>query len=172
MVGDKTSHSERIYLFSKCHTAQAAAPLIRGHWEIEKSMHWSFDMLMNDDQHRARKDHATANVAALRRIALSIIKANPAKGSNRGKFKKRAGTTTSLKRSFKAFQAMDRNRNGIPCLSEAKPFLDIKQFQAVDRGGDSLISKDEPKFSSWGKEFLCQVVDVDPITVFGNFKNS
>ena len=126
--------------FSKCHTAQAAAPLIRGHWEIEKSMHWSFDMLMIDDQHRARKDHATANVAALRRIALSIIKANPAKGSNRGKFKKRAGTTTSLKRSFKAFQAMDRNRNGIPCLSEAKPFLDIKQFQAVDRGGDSLKS--------------------------------
>ena len=29
----------------------------------------------------------------------------------------------------------------------------------------------EPKFSSWGKELLCQAVDVDPITVFGNFKN-
>ena len=28
-----------------------------------------------------------------------------------------------------------------------------------------------PKFSSWGKEVLCQVVDVDPITVFENFKN-
>ena len=29
----------------------------------------------------------------------------------------------------------------------------------------------KPKFSSWGKEVLCQVVDVDPITVFGNFDN-
>ena len=29
----------------------------------------------------------------------------------------------------------------------------------------------EPKFSSWVKEVLCQVVDVDPITVFGNFDN-
>ena len=29
----------------------------------------------------------------------------------------------------------------------------------------------QPKFSSWGKEVLCQVVDVDPITVLGNFKN-
>ena len=29
----------------------------------------------------------------------------------------------------------------------------------------------QPKFSSWGKEVLCQVVDVDPITVFGNFDN-
>ena len=29
----------------------------------------------------------------------------------------------------------------------------------------------DPKFSSWVKEVLCQVVDVDPITVFGNFDN-
>ena len=29
----------------------------------------------------------------------------------------------------------------------------------------------DPKFSSWGKEVLCQVVDVDPITALGNFKN-
>ena len=29
----------------------------------------------------------------------------------------------------------------------------------------------KPKFSGWGKEVLCQVVDVDPITVLGNFKN-
>ena len=29
----------------------------------------------------------------------------------------------------------------------------------------------KPKFSSWGKEVLCQVVDVEPITVLGNFKN-
>ncbi len=87
-VGDKTSRSERLYLLSECHTAQVAACLIRGHWQIENSLHWSLDVVMNDDQHRARKDHAPANFAALRRIALSIIRANPAKGSNRGEFKK------------------------------------------------------------------------------------
>ena len=43
---------------------------------------------MNDDQHRARKDNAPASFAALRRIALGIIKANTAKDSNRVKFKK------------------------------------------------------------------------------------
>jgi hypothetical protein len=51
-------------------------------------LHWSLDVMMNDDQHRARKDHAPTNFAALCRIALSIIKANPVKGSNCGKFKK------------------------------------------------------------------------------------
>ncbi len=87
-LGETTSQNERLYLLSKCHTAQAAATLIRGHWEIENSLHWSLDVVMNDDQHRARKDNAPTNFAALRRIALGIIKANPAKGSNRVKFKK------------------------------------------------------------------------------------
>lgn len=42
-----------------------------------------------------------------------------------------------------AFQAMDEDKNGTLGLNEAKPFLDIEQFQAVDRDGDSLISKAE-----------------------------
>ena len=102
-VGDKTSHSERLYLLSKCNTAQAAATLIRGHWQIENSLHWSLDVVLNDDQHRARKDHAPANFAALRRIALSIIKANPAKGSNRGKFKKAGWSHDFLRTLIRGF---------------------------------------------------------------------
>ena len=102
-VGDKTSHSERLYLLSKCNTAQAAATLIRGHWQIENSLHWSLDVVLNDDQHRARKDHAPANFAALRRIALSIIKANPAKGSNRGKFKKAGWSHDFLRTLIQGF---------------------------------------------------------------------
>ena len=58
---------------------------------------------MNDDQHRARKDHAPANFATLRRIALNIIKANPAKGSNRGKFKKAGWSNDFLKTLIQSF---------------------------------------------------------------------
>jgi predicted transposase YbfD/YdcC len=57
-TGEKTSHSERFYLFSKKHTTQAAATLIRGRWQIENRLHWSRDVVMNDDKHRARKDNA------------------------------------------------------------------------------------------------------------------
>ena len=85
-IKDESSRSERIYLFSKCPDAKTAARLIRDHWEIENSLHWSPDVVMNDDDHRARKDHAPENFAILRRIALNIIKGNPDKGSNRGKF--------------------------------------------------------------------------------------
>ncbi len=102
-VGDKTSHAERLYPLSKCPAAQGAATLIRGHWQIGNSLHWSLDVVMNDDRHRARKDHAPANFAALRRIALSIIKANPAKGSNRGKFKKAGWSNDFLRTLIKGF---------------------------------------------------------------------
>ena len=89
-IKEETSRSERIYLLSKCPDAKTAARLIRGHWEIKNSLHWSLDVVMNDDDHRARKDHAPESLAILRRIALNIIKGNPDKGSNRGKFQ-RAG---------------------------------------------------------------------------------
>jgi len=61
-TGGKASHSERLYLLSRSPSAQAAATLIRGHWQIENSLHWSLDVVMNDDQHRARKlRHAQAH---------------------------------------------------------------------------------------------------------------
>ncbi|MGV6805005.1 MAG: hypothetical protein ACWA49_12420 [Ruegeria sp.] len=42
-----------------------------------------------------------------------------------------------------AYQAMDEDKNGTLGLDEAKPFLDIKQFQKVDRNGDNSISRSE-----------------------------
>ena len=88
---------------SKRPTARQAAALIRGHWQIENGLNWSLDVLMNDDLHRARKDHAPANFAALRRIALNIIKANTEKGSNRGKFKKAGWNNDVLRKLIMGF---------------------------------------------------------------------
>ena len=98
-TGGKSSRSERVYLLSKQPVARAAAAIIRGHWQIENSLHWSLDVTMNDDHHRARKDNAPINFAALRRIALNIIKANTDKGSNRVKFK-RAGWNNDFLRAL------------------------------------------------------------------------
>ncbi len=98
-LNGKSSQSERVYLMSKRKTACDAASIIRGHWQIENNLHWSLDVIMNDDQHRARKDNAPINFAALRRIALNIIKTNSDKGSNRVKFK-RAGWNDDFLRSL------------------------------------------------------------------------
>jgi predicted transposase YbfD/YdcC len=70
--------------------AQEFLDTVRAHWTIENSLHWVLDVVMREDHARARQDHAPANLALLRRMALNTIKRNQDKGSNRLKFK-RAG---------------------------------------------------------------------------------
>ena len=89
-AGGQTSQATRYYLASRPLSAAELNRLARAHWGIENALHWSLDVVMNEDQARARKDHAPENLALLRRLALSIIKRNKDKGSNRLKFK-RAG---------------------------------------------------------------------------------
>jgi hypothetical protein len=48
------------------------------------------DVILREDHARARKDHAPANLALLRRMALHTIKANQDKGPNRLKCKRAA----------------------------------------------------------------------------------
>lgn len=79
------------YFVASCPLAAAELNhLARGHWGIENQLHWVLDVVMNEDQARARKDNAPENLALLRRLALNIIKRNKDKGSNRLKFN-RAG---------------------------------------------------------------------------------
>ena len=82
--------SARYFVASRPLAAAQLNHLARGHWGIENRLHWVLDVVMNEDQSRARKDHAPENLALLRRLALNIIKHNKDKGSNRLKFK-RAG---------------------------------------------------------------------------------
>jgi predicted transposase YbfD/YdcC len=64
--------------------------VVRAHWQIENRLHWVLDVVMDEDQSRARKGHAPENLARLRRFALNLLRANSDKGSTRGKIK-RAG---------------------------------------------------------------------------------
>jgi predicted transposase YbfD/YdcC len=81
---------DRYYLLSRVMPAREFLELVRAHWTIENSLHWVLDVILHEDHARARKDHAPANLAILRRMALNAIKASQDKGSNRLKFK-RAG---------------------------------------------------------------------------------
>ncbi len=89
-VDGTASRSTRYYIASRSLSAPELNALARGHWGIENSLHWVLDVVMNEDQNRSRMDNAPENLALLRRLALSIIKKDKSKGSNRIKFK-RAG---------------------------------------------------------------------------------
>jgi len=47
---------------------------VRVHWGIENKLHWILDVCMHEDLSRVRKNYAAQNFAALRKIALNLIK--------------------------------------------------------------------------------------------------
>lgn len=64
----------RVYIMSRKLSARSFGAAVRGHWGIENSLHWQLDMSFGEDRSRVRKDHADANLAALRRLALGLLK--------------------------------------------------------------------------------------------------
>ena len=80
----------RYYLLSKYMPAKRLLQTARAHWGIENRLHWVLDVVLNEDRGRARKDNAPENLAVLRRLAINIIRAHPARISMRQKVK-RAG---------------------------------------------------------------------------------
>ena len=67
--------TRRYYISSlAADSGEKIAGLIRNHWSIENSQHWTLDMAFNEDQSRVRKDHGDQNLAVLRRIALNLLR--------------------------------------------------------------------------------------------------
>lgn len=66
---------------------------IRGHWSIENGLHWVLDVVFREDARRLYDRTVAENVAFLNRLALSVLRGDPSKGSLKVK-RKRAGRNT------------------------------------------------------------------------------
>jgi predicted transposase YbfD/YdcC len=88
-----TSMEQRYYLSSLMQPASVLLTIIRAHWQVENSLHWVLDVIFNEDKHRARKDHAPANLGMLRQLALNLLKHTPPPKPNMSlkNLRKRAG---------------------------------------------------------------------------------
>ena len=78
-VNGEASIERRFFLSSLPLNAKKLAKSIRGHWGVENALHWSLDLIFDEDHSRARTSNAAQNVATLRRIALNLIKKTPKK---------------------------------------------------------------------------------------------
>lgn len=80
------SHEVSYYLVSNPEVrADQLNTLIRAHWAIENSLHWTLDMTFNEDRSPVRKGNAAENLALIRRVALNLLRSAPNPGSKKQK---------------------------------------------------------------------------------------
>lgn len=87
-VGGKQSSQVRYYALSRVLDPAEALRVVRAHWSIENNQHWLLDVALAEDRVHTRNDNTAENIAILRRLALNLLRADPAKTSIRLKVKK------------------------------------------------------------------------------------
>ena len=92
---DRCSFDTRYFISSAARDIERFAAAARGHWGVE-SMHWLLDVEFKDDLSRYRTGHGAKNMAAVRRFALGLVRANKSKGSVKTRRKKAGWNPTFL----------------------------------------------------------------------------
>jgi predicted transposase YbfD/YdcC len=80
-VGERNSCEKHYYISSRKMSAEKFLQGVRGHWGIENSLHWVLDVVFDEDRSRVRTAHGPDNFGLLRRMAISMLKAEQSPGS-------------------------------------------------------------------------------------------
>jgi predicted transposase YbfD/YdcC len=80
-VQGQTSTQVRYFIGDKKANAKYYADGLRQHWGIENNLHWQLDVTFAEDSNRVQKRQAAENLALLRRLTVSLLKAHPSKDS-------------------------------------------------------------------------------------------
>jgi predicted transposase YbfD/YdcC len=83
-VGGANASTAHYYLTSLRGTAEQLAGLVRRHWAVENELHWCLDVAFREDAQKTA-GHAGANLGLVRRVAASLLKQSPGKGSIKAK---------------------------------------------------------------------------------------
>jgi predicted transposase YbfD/YdcC len=80
-VGEKVSEETRYFIGSKVASARYYGKALRNHWGIENSLHWQLDVTFREDNNREQGRNGAANLALVRKLALTLLKQHSSKES-------------------------------------------------------------------------------------------
>ena len=67
------------FVLSRFVSAKRLRRIARAHWAIENHLHWRLDVTFGEDKARTLLGHGPENLAVLRKTALNMLQAHPAK---------------------------------------------------------------------------------------------
>jgi len=100
----KVSSEVHYFIGSRRMAAREYAQALRSHWGIENHLHWVLDISFREDDNQVSDRNAAQNLAVLRRLALSLLKRCPGKGSINTKRYNASLSTETLERVLLAGQ--------------------------------------------------------------------
>src|SRR5439155_20300589 len=80
-VAGKVSTEVHFFIGSRRMGARKHAQALRNHWTVENNLHWQLDVSFGEDHSRIQDRRGAENFGLLRKLALSLLKRNPAKTS-------------------------------------------------------------------------------------------
>jgi predicted transposase YbfD/YdcC len=86
-INGETTEQVRYFIASGRMGARKLANATRQHWGIENNKHWQLDVSFCEDACKLQERNRARNFATMRRLALDVLKRNPAKKSIRAKRK-------------------------------------------------------------------------------------
>jgi predicted transposase YbfD/YdcC len=77
MPSGKSENATRYVALSRLLRPEKLLDVTRAHWSIENQLHWTLDVVFDEDGARTRKDYAPENLAVIRRLAQNILRMHP-----------------------------------------------------------------------------------------------
>lgn len=71
-VNGKTTKSDYYYIFSKMLTLDEFICAVRSHWNIECSLHWKLDVILDEDHSTNKKGNSIDNISTIRKIVFNL----------------------------------------------------------------------------------------------------
>jgi len=107
-VAGKVSSEVHYFIGSRRMGARKHAQALRNHWKIENNLHWQLDVSFGEDNSRIQDRRAAENFGLLRKLALSLLKRNPAKTSIARKRKAAALDTGFLEETLAGARNLEK----------------------------------------------------------------
>lgn len=73
-INGKRSQETRYYILDEKMTSEEMSHIVRGHWEIENSLHWVLDIHFREDACKIKEEKAMQNLALIRKICYNLMK--------------------------------------------------------------------------------------------------